>query len=148
MRKGVLLGAAVVFAIIIPREVFGQATARDLAKARGAKLRELLKTAQGADEEPARTFRTADGYVRFLSAPAATHFVIAAGSPEQQAGAFLGRWRNIFVNESAAVALEQKRVKTANGRTYIRYRQTYRGLEALQAENQTLKAEIAALKAQ
>jgi hypothetical protein len=32
------------------------------------------------------------------------------------------------------VALEQKRVKTANGRSYIRYRQTYAGLDVFGAE--------------
>ena len=134
MRKGVLLGAAVILAVVGVSQVFGQATARDLAKTRGNKMRELLRTAQGADEEPGRTSRTPDGYVRFLSAPAAAHFVVAAGSPEQQAEAFLATWRNIFVNESAAVAFEQKRVKTANGRTYIRYRQRYAGLEVFGAE--------------
>ena len=148
MRKGVLLGAAVVLTTLGGSQICGQAASRDLAKARGAQLRDLLRSVEGTDREPARTFRTPDGYVRFLSAPQAAHFPVAAGTAEQKAEAFLGRWRNLFVKESAAVAFEQKRVKTANGRTYIRYRQTYRGLEALQAENQTLKAEIAALKAQ
>lgn len=124
MRKGVLWGAAVILAAVGVRQVCGQATPRDLAKARGNKLRELLGTAQGADEEPARTFRTPDGYVRFLSPPAAVHFPVADGTGEQKAEAFLTRWRNLFVNDSAAVSLEQKRVKTANGRTYIRFRQT------------------------
>lgn len=115
---------------------------------RRSALKDLINSTAGAATEPARTFRTPDGYVRFLSTPAAAHFVIAAGTAEEQAAAFLATWRNLFVNESAAVAFEEKRVKTANGRTYIRYRQTYGGLEALQAENQVLKAEIATLKAQ
>jgi len=134
MRKGVLLGAAVVLSILGVRQVWGEATSRDLAKARGAQLRDLLRSVEGAGKEPARTFRTPDGYVRFLSAPAAAHFSVAAGTAQQQAEAFLVRWRNLFVNESAAVALEQKRVKTANGRSYIRYRQKYAGIEVFGAE--------------
>jgi len=134
MRKGVLLGAAVILAAVGIRQVCGQAASRDLARARGAKVRELLRTAQGADEKPARTSRTPDGYVRFLSAPQTAHFVVAAGTPQEQAAAFLARWRSIFVNESAAVALEQKSVKTAIGRSYIRYRQRYAGLEVFGAE--------------
>ncbi|MBN2270613.1 MAG: hypothetical protein JXN61_08370, partial [Sedimentisphaerales bacterium] len=134
MRKGVLLGAVAILAVVGGRQVWGEATARDLAKARVNKLRELLRTAQGADEEPARTFRTPEGFVRFLSAPAAAHFPVADGTAEKKAEAFLEKWRNLFVNEIAAVAFEQKRVKTANGRTYIRYRQTYAGLEVFGAE--------------
>jgi hypothetical protein len=124
MRKGVLVGVAVALAMIGAGHVWGQGASRDSARARGTKLRELLRTAQGADEKPARTSRTPDGYVRFLSTPQAAHFVVAGRTPQEQAAAFLVEWRNIFVNESDAVALEQKRLKTANGRTYIRYRQT------------------------
>jgi len=95
MRKGFLLGVAVVFTIVGASQVFGQAASPGSRRARGAELRRLLRAVEGADEKPARTFRTPEGYVRFLSAPAATRFSVAAGSPEEQAETFLGGLRDL-----------------------------------------------------
>ena len=134
MRKGVLAGVVVLLAVVGGKRVCGQATSRDLAKARGAELGNLLRTVEGAAAEPPRTFRTTDGYVRFLSAPPARRFPAAAGTAQEQAEAFIERWRNLFVNESPEVTFEQNRVKAANGRSYIRHRQKYAGLEVFGAE--------------
>jgi len=134
MRKGVLAVAVFFLIVVGGRQLFGGEVSREARTARGAELRRLLRAVEGADEEPARTFKTSDGYLRFIGAGPATHFAVAAGTGEQQAETFLATWRNIFVNESAGVAFEQKRVKAANGRTYIRYRQTYSDLEVFGAE--------------
>jgi len=58
MRKGFLLGVAVVFTIVGASQVFGQAASPGSRRARGAELRRLLRAVEGADEKPARTFRT------------------------------------------------------------------------------------------
>jgi len=134
MRKGVLAGAVVVLTIVGGKQVCGQAVSRGSPSARGAELRRLLRAVEGADAEPARTFRTPEGYVRFLSAPPATRFSVAAGTAQEQAETFLGQWRNLFVNESAAVNIERTRTKAANGRSYVRYRQTYADIEVFGAE--------------
>lgn len=96
----------------------------DALSARRSALKDLMNSTAGAASEPARIFRTPDGYVRFLSAAPGTRFLAVSVTAEERAAAFLATWRNLFVNESDGVALEQKHVKTANGRTYIRYSQT------------------------
>jgi Zn-dependent metalloprotease len=97
-------------------------------------LKNLINSTSGIPKEPARIFKTNDGYLRFVGAAPSTHFVAKAGTLEDSAEDFLGKWRNLFVNESAEVRFERKRVNTRNGRTYVRYRQRYARLEVFGGE--------------
>ncbi|MBL7154084.1 MAG: M4 family metallopeptidase [Phycisphaerae bacterium] len=99
-----------------------------------AGLRELLDSEEGAANEAARVFKAKDGYLRFIGAAPSTRFGVGAGGAEEQADAFVKRWRNLFVNESATVQFERKRVRTRAAHSYVRYRQKYRGLEVFAGE--------------
>jgi Zn-dependent metalloprotease len=47
---------------------------------------------------------------------------------------FLSKWRNLFVNEIPSIDFQKVRIKTQNGRSYVRYQQRYAGLEVFGAE--------------
>jgi len=86
---------------------FGQSPSKAPRKARALQLQELLSSIEGVAREPARTFKTKDGYLRFLGAPPSTHFAVAPakrGTPQEAAGAFLQQWRNLLVKENLDIA--------------------------------------------
>ena len=67
----------------------------DVARsARLARVRELYSAIEGPAREPPRTFRTKEGYLRFLSAPPLSHFPGTSGggaTAKDSADAFLKR---------------------------------------------------------
>ena len=131
---------------------------------------------EAADAESARTFRTSDAYVRFLSAPPqealkeilnvrSVEGEIDHSSPPVMARAALNRIEKINVRTvertdptGKVIQEEQYDVRTVaeDGRSLgamiTVLTEAVKGLnekiEALQAENQILKTEIAALKSQ
>jgi Zn-dependent metalloprotease len=117
--------------------VAGQAPIKSTSEARALELKGLLSSLEGVPHEPPRVFRTGEGYLRFIGAPPLTHFQVAVeerGKAEEAAGAFLNQWRTLFVNESPSINFQTIRVKTQNGRTYLRYKQMYAGLDVFGAE--------------
>lgn len=111
--------------------VSGQAASGGAEAARALALEELLASVEGVAKESPRTFKTTDGYLRFVGAPPSTHFAVAPakrGTAEEAAGAFLEEWRSLFVNVSPAVGFDVHRVNTHDSRSYVRYRQRYAGL--------------------
>lgn len=113
---------------------FGQDLPRGSPETRALELLALLGSVEGTAQQHPRVHKTAEGYLRFLMAPRSTHFRAQGATPHDAADGFLARWRNLFVNESAAIAFDAVRVKTAESRTYIRYQQTYAGLEVFGAQ--------------
>ena len=132
-----LLVPLVVLALIIAIAAFSQTTP-DIAQAeRAAALKELISSIKGVAEESARIYKTKEGYLRFIGAPPSTYFPVKPamrGTPEEAADTFLELWQNLFVNVSAAVGFDARRIKTVDNRTYVRYRQIYAGLEVFGAE--------------
>jgi len=113
---------------------FSQTATDSLRAARASALREMLGTIEGVAKESAQIFKTKEGYLRFVGAPPSTHFAVAPGTPQEAADAFLQKHCNLFVNVSPAVGFDNTRIKTRDGRSYVRYRQTYAGLEVFGAE--------------
>jgi len=114
-----------------------EAIANEIRAARTSALNDLKTSIIGSPKEPARIFKTKDGYLRFIGAATSTYFAAEPdkrGTSQESADAFLGKWRDLFVNESPAVDFEMIRVKTQNGRSYLRYQQRYAGLEVFGAE--------------
>lgn len=92
---------------------------------------DLLRTKRGKGlaADKTRVFRTEDGYLRFIGAPALTDFAVdKVGTPQQIADEFLKQRKNLFVSESNFVSFEVSRVKTNNGRGFVRYKQKYSDL--------------------
>jgi Zn-dependent metalloprotease len=90
-----------------------------------------------AVEESPRLRKSKDGYLRFVGAAPFTYFAVdvrESAEPEEVADAFLQKRRNLFVKESNKVGFDVKRVKTRDVRTFVRYKQTYAGLDVFGAE--------------
>ena len=103
----------------------------------GTELRDLLATIEGEAEEPPYISLTSDLYLRFIMAPPGTHFFVdpaMRGTPQEAAGWFLTRWRNLFVNDSPAVGFDIIRFTTSHAYTNILYQQTYASLEVFGAQ--------------
>jgi hypothetical protein len=84
----------------------GEAIANEARAVRTSALKDLITSVEGTPKEPARIFRTREEYLRFVGAPPSTHFAVEVtkrGITQDAANAFLGKWRNLFVNESQAV---------------------------------------------
>jgi hypothetical protein len=82
------------------------ATVNEARTARTSALQDLITSVEGEPKEPIRIFKTKDGYLRFIGAAPSTHFAVEVtkrGITQDAANAFLGKWRNLFVNESQAV---------------------------------------------
>lgn len=133
-KYGFITASFVILVFSLPRPAFGQGLPRGSPEASAMQLLDLLRSIEGVAKEPPRVFDTRDGYLRFVMAPPSTHFRAEGATPLEAAGAFLARWRNLFVNESAAIAFDAVRVKSPESRTYIRYQQTYGGLEVFGAQ--------------
>ncbi|NIP51575.1 MAG: hypothetical protein GWN00_22070 [Aliifodinibius sp.] len=116
---------------------FGQGPANGTPEARALELEDLLNSVEGVAKEPARVFKTADGYTRFIMAPPSTHFAVEAAKRRtslESAKAFIEQWRNLFVNKSPPVGFDTVRVTTSDSRSYVRYQQRYAGLDVFGAE--------------
>ena len=133
-ERVITITSLLIFTSLFCGEVSGQSSSDVALQARTSALRNLLGSIEGIAKEPPQVFKTREGYLRFIGAPPSTHFAAAAGTPEQVADAFLGKWRNLFINESSAVGFEVHRVKSRDSRSYVRYRQKYAGLEVFGAE--------------
>ena len=107
---------------------------RGSPQSRTAQLRQLVDTAEGPAEEPPRFLRTADGYLRFIAAAPNTPLAVSTAAPRDQAGAFLDLWRDLFVNDSAAVQFDIIEIESTDSRSYHRYQQTYDGLDIFCAQ--------------
>ncbi len=99
-RKLVLLLVLVVVGCYGGSQVFGQMTGSSARRARTDRLRALLKDVRGDGAQPARTMRTADGYLRALCAPAGGYFEVEGISGRQPAAIgerFLDQWRDLVM---------------------------------------------------
>ena len=138
MRRRILyVSCLIVIVIMLSSVAFDQVPPKDTQKARALQLEELRASIDGAAGEPARTFKTKDGYLRFLGAPPSTHFPVAPAkrkTAREAASAFLQQWRNLFVKDSPAVEFSIDRTNSHDSRSYVRYRQTYAGLPIRSAE--------------
>jgi len=137
LSKLILLVVLVALALLGSNTAFGQSPANGTIEERAIELRNLLASIEGVLVEPPRIHLTKDGYLRFIMAPPSTHFAVEPanrGTPEEVAGAFLERWRNLLVNESPAVGFNIIRITTSRSRTYVRYQQTYARLEVFGAQ--------------
>ena len=137
-KKGTIIIASVIFLIVsFSTIVFGQEATVDTLESRSTELRNLLDSIEGVSVEPPRIHLMKDGYLRFIMAPPSTYFAVEPANsktPEQVAGTFLQRWRDLFVNESPAVTFDVIRIKTSDSRSYVRYQQKYAGLEVFGAQ--------------
>jgi bacillolysin len=139
LNQLVLNTAFLILFIIItfPTNVHGENISGDSMQKRALVLKDLLDSTIGTNKESPQVFKTKDGHLRFIGAAPSTHLAVEPskrGTPEQAAGAFLERWQYLFVSDSAAVGFDVKRVRNRNSRSYVRYRQTYAGLEVFGAE--------------
>ncbi len=115
----------------------GQESPADPALQRSQHLRTLLSSLEGTSQTKVRVFRPRGGYVSFILAPPSTHFPVdsaARATPQQAADRFLREHSGLFVNDSPAVGFDVIRIKSRNNRSYLRYRQTYGGLEVFAAQ--------------
>ena len=103
--------------------------------ARQAALSRLSGTVAGGEDPQAEFWVRKDvqGFVRFLSAPVGGYFQVAGAtgqqSPEEVADAFIAQNRPLLARDVNAVDFRRYRVGQNGGRSFIRYRQTYGGLE-------------------
>ena len=102
--------------------------------ARQAALNRLFGTVAGVDDPQASPWIRKDtqGFVRFLSAPAGGYFQITGTgqqSPEEVADAFIRQNRPLLAPDVNAMDFARHRISRDGGKSFIRYRQTYGGLE-------------------
>jgi hypothetical protein len=106
--KRITICAVVIwFGVNFSRIELAEAIDNEARVARTSALKDLIASVEGQPKEPIRIFKTKDGYLRFIGAAPSTYFSVTAGTPEQSADAFLGKWRNLFVNESSSVGFEK-----------------------------------------
>lgn len=136
-KRTFLIASLIILVIGFANVGFGQTPAKGTPEARGLKLKGLLGSVEGVAEESPRVFKTSQGYLRFIGTPPSTHFSVDPNkwaTPQGAADAFLSEHRNLFVNVSPDVGFDTIRVKTQGSRTYLRYQQTYAGLDVFGAE--------------
>lgn len=137
-KKGTIIISSVIFLIVsFSSIVFGQEVIVGTLENRSTELRNLLDSIEGVMNEPPRIHLTKDGYLRFIMAPPSTYFAVEPANsktPQDVAATFLQQWRDLFVNESPTVTFDVIRIKTSNSRSYVRYQQTYNGLEVFGAQ--------------
>jgi len=116
---------------------FGQASTASARLVRTGELRALLKTVEGADAQPARRMRTADGYLRILSAPAGGHFKVegmSGGQPAEIGEIFLEQWRDLVMSASPTLSLREIRQTQRSERHVLRYQQVFADIEVFGAQ--------------
>jgi len=137
VKKLILLIALTTGGLLGSNMALGQTSLNGTIEDRAIELRNLLASIEGVSVEPPRIHLTKDGYLRFIMAPPSTHFAAEPanrGIPEEVAGTFLERWRDLLVNESPAVGFDMIRITTSKSRSYVRYQQKYSGLEVFGAQ--------------
>ena len=110
----------------------------DPPAARRQLLERLIASLEPVTNQPAkssaerpRISTTADGYVRFIGAPASRHFrpaAIVPGKPEVTARGFLREYASIIGVASSAVDFKAIVNRNVNGRNYVRFQQVYSGI--------------------
>ncbi len=136
-RRILYVSFLVILVISFSSMAFGQSPSKVPRKARELQLEELRASINSAAKEPARAFKTKEGYLRFIGAPPTTHFAVEPskrGIAREAASAFLQKWRNLFVKDNPAVEFSVNRINTHESRSYVRYRQMYAGLPIRSAE--------------
>lgn len=129
--------SVVIFAGISSLGIPADNISHEVRRVQRSRIRELYGSIEGPGRELPRTFRTKEGYLRFLTAPSQSHFLVnqsGPASPKEEADAFLEEWRDLFGSDSPAVEFKAIEVETSKGRTYVRYQQTYAGLEVLNGQ--------------
>lgn len=108
-KKLILVAVLPVVWLLGAGSAFGQAPANGTPEGRALELKDLLGSIEGIPREAPRTFKTPEGYLRFLGSPPSTNFPIDPNrrvTPQEAAGAFLEKNRNLFVNVSPAVEFQ------------------------------------------
>jgi len=110
------------------------------AQVNPADVENLLKAlkAPGSTELP-RLLRTTEGFVRFIGAPPGAHFVAGlpgakAAAPEAVARDFVTANQGAFGALGTRAGLATKRVKSDQGRSFVRLQQTYGGFDVFGAQ--------------
>ena len=132
------LGAALILgAAATPVRAQGQGTSLR------AEITQLLSTARaegsGAPQAPEPPRLTTDeaGYVLYIGAPPSQAFTAPPGAPSdptQRARAFLLQNARLFGMTPGATDVRLVRTREKQGRTYVRFQQTHRGLPVFAAE--------------
>lgn len=110
-------------------------TAQQERDARQAELSRVSGTVAGGEDPQAGPWvrKDAQGFVRFMSAPVGGYFQVAGAtgqqSPEEVADAFIAQNRPLLARDVNAVGFKRFRIGRNDGRIFVRYRQTYEGLE-------------------
>ncbi len=108
-------------------------------------LEELLDTNKVVkDDKKLRIRKTKDGYVHFMGAGQETKLSLSVegvektDKPEEIAKAFLKQNKKLFVDDSPNVVFQMKKIRTrgqkGKERHFVRYKQTYSGLDVFGAE--------------
>jgi len=106
-RRILYVSLLITLFVILSKTAFCQGLSKDTRKARELQLEELRASINNAAREPVRTFKTKEGYLRFLGSPPSTHFAVEPakrGTARQAADAFLQQWRNLLVKENLDIA--------------------------------------------
>ena len=136
-KRNIIIDSLIILIVSFSSIIFGQEQTGGTPEARALELRNLLDSIEGISEKPPRIHLTKDGYLRFIMAPPSTYFAVEPANsktPEEVAGTFLQRWRDLFVNESPTVTFDVIRIKTSDSRSYVRFQQTYAGLKVKSAQ--------------
>jgi predicted outer membrane repeat protein len=114
-----------------------EASKSRVAKSFDERLEELKATLEGQSPWPLdivihQDYPSHRKYIHRLAAPLGTHFAVDPdyrSTGDKAADWFLAQWRDLFVDASKAASFDKYRVTLYAGRTYVRYRQKYAGLE-------------------
>ncbi len=118
---------------------------RETIAARKVKFNELMSHARpkGKDKtltdvryEAAKSLRDDKGYVRAMGAPKGGVFVVEgmqSAKPEEIGQGFLTQWRGLFMEDVPDLEFEKGSHIEHRGHHYLRYRQTYQGVEVMGA---------------
>jgi parallel beta-helix repeat protein len=134
--RKMIVGMVLVLVLMGP-VVLGQKPAAAGKAARESALRDLLDSVEGVAKKQERINKTREGYLRFIGAAQTTHFPVAPAKrakPEEAADAFLQQWRGLFVSEGPETAFNRIRIKSRKAQSYVRYQQTYAGLDVFAAQ--------------
>ncbi len=135
-----------IFVVLVTAACFAEARVRSVGRAvenakslsDSVRAKTRVRGPKGVKvEKTPRLRRTGDGYLCFAGAAPYTHFTVDVGraaEPKEVANAFLQKNRDLFVNRSDKIAFDVKRVKTRGSKTFVRYQQTYSGLDVFGAE--------------